>query len=715
MPEASHTVEAAPDSSLLPAGMPAESQAFQLLDGFPSAAYVCDAEGLIVSFNQPMLQLAGRAPRLHDAADRFCASLELFQTDGTPIPPEASWIARALQSGNRQPAEEILLGRPDGQRITVLAHANPLFDETGGVVGAVSVLVDTGDTMGRRQVEDALSSIRDELTVQFADLQRLHEMSDRLSSMRELQPILDETLRTAAAIANADLGLLMLRDEEGDALGVAASLGFSEEGLAAVSSIRNPSGALGMCAQGGRRARVEDVETDAAFAAHRDAARKAGFRALHCTPLINAKGRPIGALSVYHRQPRRPSEREMDLVEVCASQATAFIENARLYDALREADRSKNEFLATLAHELRNPLAPIRNAVHVLQLVLHLNKARTEESKWALDVIERQMQQLSRLVDDLLDLARITSGKLELRKDRIALSEILQAAVEASSPLIDGFGHELVIDKPSEPLFLDGDLTRLAQVVSNLLNNAAKYTERGGLIRLIAERRGNEATIAVQDNGTGIPADMLPRIFDMFNQGGRGTDPAQNGLGIGLTLVRRLVEMHGGTVEAHSPGINQGSELTVRLPLAADAAPIEVEPPGQSDPAIPRSALRILVVDDNPDSADSLAALLAIPGNQVKVAYDGVDGLAMAEELRPDAALLDLRLPRMDGYEVAQRIREQPWGKAMVLIALTGWGQEEAKQLSKEVGFDQHLVKPVNPAELLELLASLHQSRTSVG
>src|SRR4029450_2184981 len=173
--------------------------------------------------------------------------------------------------------------------------------------------------------------------------------------------------------------------------------------------------------------------------------------------------------------------------------------------------------------------------------------------------------------------------------------------------------------------------------------------------------------------------------------------------------------MHGATVEAHSPGITQGRELTVRLPLAADAAPIEVEPPGQSDPAIPRSALRILVVDDNPDSADSLAALLAIPGNQVKVAYDGVDGRAMAEELRPDAALLDLRLPRMDGYEVAQRIRKQPWGKAMVLIALTGWGQEEAKQLSKEVGFDQHLVKPVNPAELLELLASLHQSRTSVG
>jgi len=714
MPEASHTVEAAPDPSVLPAGMPAESQSSQLLESFPSAAYVCDAEGLIVSFNQPMLKLAGRAPRLHDAGDRFCASLELFQTDGTPIPPEASWVARALRSGKRQTAEEIVLGCPDGRRITAVAHANPLFDETGGVVGAVGVLVDV-DTTGRRQVEDALSSIRDELTVQFADLQRLHEMSDRLSSMRELQPILDETLRTAAAIANTDLGLLMLRDEDGDALGVAASLGFSEEGLAAVSSIRNPNGALGMCAQGGRRARVEDVETDAAFAPHRDAARRAGFRALHCTPLINGKGRTIGALSVYHRQPRRPSEREMDLVEVCASQATAFIENARLYDALREADRSKNEFLATLAHELRNPLAPIRNAVHVLQLVLHLNGARTEESKWALDVIERQMQQLSRLVDDLLDLARITSGKLELRKDRIALSDILNAAVEASSPLIDGFGHELVVAEPPEPLFLDGDLARLAQVVSNLLNNAAKYTERGGLIRLIAERRGNEATITVRDNGTGIPADMLPLIFDMFNQGGRGADPAQNGLGIGLTLVRRLVEMHGGTVDAHSPGVNQGSELTVRLPLAPEPVPIDAAPLAQSEPAIPRSALRILVVDDNPDSADSLAALLAIPGNQVKVAYDGVEGLALAEEFQPDAALLDLRLPRMDGYEVAQRIREQPWGKGMVLIALTGWGQEEAKQLSREVGFDQHLVKPVNPAELLELVASLHQSRTSVG
>ena len=555
----------------------------------------------------------------------------------------------------------------------------------------------------------------DELAVQFADLQRLHEMSDRLSSMRELQPILDETLQTAVAVASADLGLLFLREENGDNLEVASKLGFSDESLAAVEEALSRGGVLGLCAQGGRRTPVEDIETDPAFTTYAEAAQRAGFRGLHCTPLVNRAGRNIGFLSVYYRRPRRPSDREMDLVEVCASQATAFIENARLYKALREADRSKNEFLATLAHELRNPLAPIRNAVHVLQLVLHLNGARTEESKWALAVIERQMQQLARLVDDLLDLARITSGKLELRRERIVLSDILKAAVEASSPLIDGYGHELIVCEPPEPLYLDGDLTRLAQVVSNLLNNAAKYTERGGLIRLVAERQDGEAVITVRDNGTGIPVEMLPRIFEMFTQAGRAHDPVQSGLGIGLTLVKQLVELHGGTVEARSDGPDRGSELTVRLPLLRETEQAPTSEPEDGEPAIPSSSLRILVVDDNPDSADSLAALLAIPGNQVRVAYDGLDGVALAAEFRPDAALLDLRLPRLDGYEVAQRIREQPWGKDMVLIALTGWGQDEAKQLSKEAGFDQHLVKPVDPAALLDLVSSLHQGRSRVG
>jgi signal transduction histidine kinase len=269
--------------------------------------------------------------------------------------------------------------------------------------------------------------------------------------------------------------------------------------------------------------------------------------------------------------------------QVCANQATAFIENARLCDALREADRSENEFLATLAHELRSPLAPIRNAVHVLQLVLHLNHARTEESKWALEVIDRQMHQLTRLLDDLLDLARITSGKLELRRERIALSDILKAAMEASSPLIDAYGQELVVAEPAQALFLDGDLTRLAQVVSNLLNNAARYTERGGLIRLIVERRQNEIAVVVRDNGS-VPADMPPGIFDMFDQGNGALDQAQSALDIGLTLVQRLVEMHGGTVEAHSNELDRGSELTVRLPLGADSAPIATAPPADPEP-----------------------------------------------------------------------------------------------------------------------------------
>lgn len=383
----------------------------------------------------------------------------------------------------------------------------------------------------------------------------------------------------------------------------------------------------------------------------------------------------------------------------------------RVEDILKDADRSKNEFLATLAHELRNPLAPIRSAAEIL----HAKSPDIPEAQWALDVIDRQVTQMTRLIDDLLDIGRIASNKLELRKERVELGDVLKGAIETSRPLLDASGHDFEATLPSEPIHLDADPTRLAQVVSNLLNNAARYTERGGRIRLSAECRGDEAVIRVGDTGIGIPPEMLSRIFEMFTQADRSVDRSQGGLGVGLTLARRLVELHGGTIEARSQGSGTGSEFVVRLPAVARS--IEEKPrPGQRSNVLDfSSALRVLVVDDNEDSAAGLGILLEMTGNEVRTAHDGVEALGAAESFRPDVVLLDIGLPKMDGYDVARTIRRQPWGERTVLIAVTGWGEASDRQRSAEAGFDHHLVKPVDIGGLMQLLSTLEREKVAPG
>lgn len=375
-------------------------------------------------------------------------------------------------------------------------------------------------------------------------------------------------------------------------------------------------------------------------------------------------------------------------------------EQRRRAEQLAEADRRKDEFLATLAHELRNPLAPIRNALQVMSLAGDdpriLDQARS--------VMERQVDQMVRLIEDLLDVSRITRNKLELRKEQVELAVAVQSAVETARPSIEAAGHELKVDLPNEPILLYADLTRLAQIFSNLLTNAAKYTERGGKITLSAEKEGAAVTVRVRDTGMGIPADKLPYIFDLFVQVERAIEKAQGGLGIGLTLVKRLVELHGGTIEAKSNGPGEGSEFIVRLPYHAVTPGSRGNSPS-SGPA-PRSPIegRILVVDDNRDSAESLALALRIRGAEVRTAHDGLEAIAVASEFRPDLLLLDIGMPRLNGYDAARRIREAPWGKDIVLVAMTGWGQEEDKRRAAEAGFDHHLTKPVESRRLEELL-----------
>lgn len=372
-------------------------------------------------------------------------------------------------------------------------------------------------------------------------------------------------------------------------------------------------------------------------------------------------------------------------------------------DALRDANRRKDEFLATLAHELRNPLAPLRNMLEILKqsdndpVLLH--KAR--------ESMERQLSQMVRLVDDLMDVSRITRNKLSLRMGRVVLGEIVDQAIETCRPVIDRNKHELIVSIPTEPIILNGDSVRLAQVFGNLLDNACKYTPAGGNISMTVAVENGDACVRVKDNGVGIPERMLTNIFDMFTQVDRSLERSTGGLGIGLTLVQQLVRMHDGQIEASSAGPGLGSEFTVRLPILSDM-PEEMPLRSQLGASSTPGMKRILVVDDNKDSADSLGLLLRLTGHDSHVAHDGLQAIDLAEQLRPGVIILDIGLPHLNGYDACRRIREAPWGREIVMIALTGWGQEEDRKRSRDAGFDYHVVKPVDHVELMRLLGSLY-------
>ncbi len=367
--------------------------------------------------------------------------------------------------------------------------------------------------------------------------------------------------------------------------------------------------------------------------------------------------------------------------------------------ALREADRRKDEFLATLAHELRNPLATIRNGLEILRMNPH--SAETEDVR---GMMNRQLKHLVRLIDDLLDVSRVSQGKIDLRKELITLQSALDSAVEASHPLIEARKHTLLLEVPKETLWLNADITRIAQIVSNLLNNAAKYTPDSGTIKLSVTCEGEEAVIAVKDNGMGIPQDMLPKVFELFTQVDNNLERSQGGLGIGLALVRQLVEMHGGSINAKSAGLNQGSTFSVRLPLTHGIQEEETMQAAQA-PATETQSLRVLVVDDNIASAKTTGWMLVMIGHEPRLAHDGLEALATAREMKPDAILLDIGLPGMNGYNVCRELRKDPAFKNTIFIAQTGWGQERDKQEARDAGFDHHLIKPVDLERLTELLA----------
>jgi PAS domain S-box-containing protein len=549
---------------------------------------------------------------------------------------------------------------PGGERDWVVSYY-PLKGIGSTVAGVGCIVQDVTD---RKRAEQALRQSEASLR------HRLDEMNTLL-----------EILPTGVWIGNSDCSKITGNPAAYEMMGLPRGINASvttdkpemPSGLRIFANgveVRPEDAPMQQVARSGKALR--NIEHELVFP---DGTRKAVYASI--APLFHADGKVRGVIGSY----------------------ADFSERKQAEQALKEADQRKNEFLATLAHELRNPLAPISNALHLLRLSGNNPELQAE----ARGIMERQLGQMVRLIDDLLDVSRITRNKLKLRKERIELATAIQSALEATQPLIERLAHRLTVMLPPDPLYVHADPVRLAQVFTNLLNNAAKFTPRGGHIWFAADRQNANVLVSVRDTGIGIAGEHLPRLFALFSQVTPALERSQGGLGIGLSLVRGLVELHGGSVEARSEGLGRGSEFVVRLPVCSTAVQGPQKQEGECK-LISSSCSRILVVEDNQDCAASLGRLLKQLGHDIRTALDGLEAVQIAETFQPQVVLLDIGLPKINGYDVARRIRQQPWGRNLLLIAMTGWGQEEDKRRAWEAGFDHHLVKPANLKTLLGLL-----------
>jgi PAS domain S-box-containing protein len=616
-----------------------------MIDALPVAIYTTDAQGRITHFNRACVEFSGRTPEL--GTDHWCVTWKLYHPDGTPLSHDKCPMAVALTERRIVRGAEAIAERPDGSRIWFEPYPTPLFDSNGNLVGGINMLVDVTERKRAQETRALLSAVV--------------ENSDDAIITKDLNGIITSWNKSAERL----FGYLA---EE--------AVGRSVTMLIPADRLHEEPRILARLRRGER---VEHFQTIRV--------RKDGLPleiSLTISPVKDAIGRIVGISKIARdiTDQKRTEKALRDSEE-----------------SLRAADRLKNEFLATLAHELRNPLAPIRNSVHILGMAVSDNSSVAAVQ----EVLERQVSHMSRLVDDLLDMARINNGKIELRNEAVELAGVIRSALELSKPLIDANQHRVAITLPPDPLTVEGDATRLTQVIANLLNNAAKYMEPGGQIWLTAAREGSEAMISVRDAGIGIEARMLPRVFEMFTQADDDGQRKQGGLGIGLALAKRLVEMHCGRVQARSAGKLQGSEFIVHLPLAVPqlSAVRNAAPLREHDS---QSGTRILIVDDNQDAASSLGMLLQMLGNDVQTVNDGLTALEVLASFRPTVVLMDLGMPGMSGYEVAQQARMLPHCKDTVFIAVTGWGQEEDRRRTRDAGFDYHLLKPVNVGDLRVLL-----------
>lgn len=609
----------------------------------------------------------------------------------------------------------------DGTELHISLTISPIRDETGTIVGASKI---ARDITARKQAEAerALLFLREREAREEAET--LNYVARSVAGELDLQKLVQTITDAGTKLTGANFGAFFynLVNEQGESYVLYTLSGAPREAFEKFGLPRNTA-IFEHTFHGRGIVRSDDILQHPEYgksAPHYGMPKgHLPVRSYLAVPVTSRNGEVLGGLFFGHSEPGIFTERDERIGAGIASQAAVAIDNAQLFmtvqkelaqrkqaeEALRETDRRKDEFLAMLAHELRNPLAPIRNAAQVLKLV----GPADANQRWAREVIERQTQHLTRLVDDLLDVSRITRGKVTLQREPLNLTTIIHRAVETSRPLIDTRKHLLTITLPAEPLYVEGDLTRLVQVVGNLLNNAAKFTEEGGQIQLEVSQENGQAVIRVRDNGIGLTEDLIPHVFDLFTQADRSLDRSQGGLGIGLTLVRNLVEMHGGTVEAKSEGPGQGSEFTIWLPLMQEATN-EATGEANSDvlgSALPTPALKVLIVEDNVDSAEMMAFILKREGHEVRMSHDGLAALEAASAFRPQIVICDIGLPGMNGYDVAAQLREQADFIDTTLIALSGYGQEEDRRRSREAGFKHHLVKPVDPDALVALLDSL--------
>jgi PAS domain S-box-containing protein len=575
------------------------------------------------------------------------------------IPPERhheeAQIQARLKRGESIDHYETVRMAKDGRLLDISITISPMRNAAGNLIGASKIARDISD---RKQSEAAL-----------------RESEERFRRLVELLPVGVYTCDASGAVtySNGQAETLwgrspILNDSVERFCGSFKLYALSGE------HVPHDQCPMAVALKEGTRFRNREVEIE-----RPDGSRITAL--VNIDPIHDRDGKVVGAINVFH--------------DISALKEAE--------QKLRAEDKRKDEFLATLAHELRNPLAPIRNGLQILRMSGQSSGAAGHVH----EMMERQVLHMVRLVDDLLELSRISRGKIDLKLESVALGDVINHAVETARPFIDASQHSFELTLPSDQLIVEGDSVRLSQVVANLLNNAAKYTNKGGRIKLALFAAGREAVIAVLDNGIGIPRDMLSRVFDMFAQVENPLRRSQDGLGIGLSLVKSLVQMHGGSVEARSEGLGMGTEVLVRLPLARKPKELSAEPGLSRSSINPGSSVqRILCVDDNRDSADSLGTMLKFLGADVRVVYDGPSALEAIKICRPSIALLDIGMPGMDGLEVAQKIRDDTANKDMLLIALTGWGNEDDRQRSREAGFDHHLVKPVDLNALQALLRS---------
>jgi signal transduction histidine kinase/ActR/RegA family two-component response regulator len=666
--------------------------------GPPDFPIVANSKLALQWLGQPQTAVVGMS------AGEHAAQYGVYCADGTTRPaPEQVPLYRATRHGGTTVDEDWVIRRPDGSAIIICVNAVPIRDAQGAIIGAVNCWRDVTEQRrwerNREQVERALRTQN----------QRLHLLSEGVAHLLRIEDP-DAMARGLFEQLASELGVEVYFNyliEDDGALRLHYSAGVPEEALAGMRRIVLGQGPCGVVAQRGSPLLASEIQrSDDPLL---QPLKALGLQAYACHPL-RAHGELLGTVGFGSRARAAFDPDEVELFATLANYLALAYERLRLIERLRIADRRKDEFLATLAHELRNPLAPIRNAVQLM----HLTGAAEPALQAARDTIDRQVAHMVRLIDDLFDVSRITRGRLDLHKEPLELTAVLNQAIETARPHLLNRGHELQVEWPATPAHVLGDATRLTQVFSNLLNNACKYTEPGGRIRLAARREGDWATVSVQDSGIGIAPEHLPRVFEMFSQAASALHRAEGGLGIGLALVRGLTELHAGQVEARSAGLGRGSEFLVRLPVLPADAPRDVAPAQARDlppPALAAQGGRILVADDNVDGAASLAALLEINGYTAYTAHDGLEAVQAAERLQPDAVLLDIGMPKLDGYEAARRIRGMPWARELPLIAVTGWGQEEDRRHSAGAGFDAHLVKPVGREHLLRVLGQLVRRR----